>query len=744
MTVSNDLAIKFLSDLNIKRFVLARENSLNEIKLIKQQTEKELEVFVHGALCVSYSGQCFTSENLGGRSANRGQCAQSCRFSYDLLVDGQKQNQVDKNYLVSPQDLCGLKEIPELMEIGVSSFKIEGRLKTPEYVAATASEYRHVMNAYIQDSKKIWDDKEIQLAKNRMAMTYSRGYFSGWLHGVNHQKLVEGTYKSHRGVEIGKIISIKNEHLLVELSEATSNSLIPGDGLLWSQGEKEWGSFVFSIAPIRKNVFLIGIANDLEMDANFIGARLFKNHDKNLKRDLNKSFTDKNLFKKIPISVRITLELNQKLVASLSDGLRSFTFNTESSLAKAAKHPLSDEDLRLEFSSLGGTAFKLDRFVVDRLDSEALFISAKEVKVLRQKLVQAMTFARESERVSGLNVEMIPEFQLVQDKKQEQKESSTSDSLRSSVKPALTILLRNKEQVNDFCEALVHQQLDKNLFSTVILDFEFGRDLRPSIENLRKQQVLVGIATTRILKPQEYTNLKNIALMKPDIILARNLGAIYYFQHLTEFDGKIWGDFSLNATNHQTINYLLAKGLEQICLSYDLNQDQVLSVLQQTSASKVEVTLHQFMPSFHMEHCVFAAFLSQGSSYKDCGKPCEKHRVQLKDQFGHLHEIKPDPECRNTMFNAKAQTALNFIQPWLDQGLRRFRYEALNEVGEELISKLINYQNFFQGKQDLQETLTHLKTQEKYGLTEGHFSHEHKFQSRKKSFSFLKEDKNSF
>ncbi|MCK6608998.1 MAG: hypothetical protein L6Q46_11975 [Flavobacterium sp.] len=157
----------------------------------------------------------------------------------------------------------------------------------------------------------------------------------------------------------------------------------------------------------------------------------------------------------------------------------------------------------------------------------------------------------------------------------------------------------------------------------------------------------------------------------------------------------------------------------------------------------MEITLHQFMPSFHMEHCVFAAFLSQGSSYKDCGKPCEKHRVQLKDQFGNLHEIKPDPECRNTMFNSKAQTALNFIQPWLDQGLRSFRYEALNEIGEELISKLKHYENFFQGKQGLQETLTHLKTQEKYGLTEGHFSHEHKFQSRKKSFSFLKEDKNS-
>ncbi|MBC7457284.1 MAG: U32 family peptidase, partial [Bdellovibrionaceae bacterium] len=156
MTVTNDLAIELLSDLNIKRFVLGRENSLSEIKLIKKSTEKELEVFVHGALCVSYSGQCFTSESIGGRSANRGQCAQSCRFSYDLIVDGEKKNTVDRDYLVSPQDLCGIAEIPELMEIGVNSFKVEGRLKSPEYVASVASSYKDVMNKTL-DNKKYTD-----------------------------------------------------------------------------------------------------------------------------------------------------------------------------------------------------------------------------------------------------------------------------------------------------------------------------------------------------------------------------------------------------------------------------------------------------------------------------------------------------------------------------------------------------------------------------------------------------------
>src|SRR3990167_7474468 len=116
------------------------------MKIIREKTEKELEVFVHGALCVSYSGQCLTSESLGGRSANRGQCAQSCRLDYEMYVDGEHMNRVGKKYLVSPQDLCGVNEIPALMEMGINSFKVEGRLKSPEYVAQTGQSYRHTID----------------------------------------------------------------------------------------------------------------------------------------------------------------------------------------------------------------------------------------------------------------------------------------------------------------------------------------------------------------------------------------------------------------------------------------------------------------------------------------------------------------------------------------------------------------------------------------------------------------------
>src|SRR5690606_35036980 len=240
MTVSNHEAISLTEDLDLARYVLAREVSLPEMKLIRAATDKELEVFVHGALCVSYSGQCLTSEGFGGRSANRGQCAQSCRMEYDLWVDGERRDLGARRYLVSPKDLCGLDESPALIEAGIDSFKIEGRLKTPQYVAATASAYVRAMDGASPVAREARDDLQI---------TYSRGFFNGWLEGVDHQRLVDGRYGSHRGLEIGIVTGRMNGSLRIK----SCHPLRAGDGLLIvadpaGDGRKggAWGGRIFS------------------------------------------------------------------------------------------------------------------------------------------------------------------------------------------------------------------------------------------------------------------------------------------------------------------------------------------------------------------------------------------------------------------------------------------------------------------------------------------------------------------
>lgn len=728
MTITNDLAMNLLEDLKIKRFVLGRENSLSEIKLIKEKTDKELEVFVHGALCVSYSGQCFTSESLGGRSANRGQCAQSCRFSYDLIVDGEKKNLVDKEYLVSPQDLCGIQEIPELMKIGVTSYKIEGRLKTPEYVASAAREFRNVINKTLEEAPL--SARDFETAKRHMATQYSRGFFSGWLHGVDHQQLVNGTYSAHRGDLIGKVISSDlNSTILVELDKELA--LIPGDGLLWAQGEKEWGSFIYSVEKVRARIYRIGIAKEITLSADIFNALLYLNHDKELKSLLNKSFQDKNYFKRIPVSFHIELALNEKILARASDGKLSVELQTAEVTSPAQQRPLSDEMIQNEFSSLGGSVFSLENLNIHRADNKDLYIPAKELKNLRQNLIQELSLKRQQHRVE------VADF-ASQDYTLEKHLNEDSESITTTKKSAplkFNLLLRDKDQVSALIDSFNKQELLPTNFHCVILDFEFGRDYKTSIDGL-KPFVKTGIAITRILKPQEYTNLKVIASLDPDCILVRNLGALQYFTQVVPFKGQLIGDFSLNVTNHLTAEYLLGKGLTSLCLSYDMNRLQVAEILKTAEAQKLEVTLHQYMPSFHMEHCVFAAFLSKGSSYKDCGKPCEKHFVQLKDQFNNYHWIKPDHECRNTMFNAKAQSALKFLDEWLNLGLGHVRYEALHEKNEELIANLKNYIQYFKSQQNLEETLAHLQANQNYGLSEGNLAREHKYQSRKKEFQF--------
>lgn len=724
MTITNDLAIQFLENLDIRRFVLGRENSLPEIKLIAERTKKELEVFVHGALCVSYSGQCFTSETLGGRSANRGQCAQSCRFSYHLIVDGETKNLVDKSYLVSPKDLCGIAEVPELMKLGVKSFKVEGRLKTPDYVAQVAKSFRSAIDKTIKNDS--FSDEHVQKEKNKMGVEYSRGFFPGWLHGVNHQELVDGRFGSHRGVEIGRVVMIQKSSMTIELNR-NKMDIENGDGLLWFEMDQKNGGSVYSLTQ-AKNSITVEFSNSTVIRREAIGSTVYLNHDRSQKREIEKSLTDKNTFKKIPVAVTLTLVEGKPLAVEVQDDRFNLKLESESTLSKAQNKPLTNDMLFDEFSSLANTVFKLDRksFHTNLAEGVSLFLNHKEIKNLRQKMFAELTRLRAENKIESSKAVTIVDYALPEER-----------ITTPNAKVSLNVLLRNKEQVRDLVHAIQTQVLQPGQIKSVCLDFEFGRDYKDSVEQVKNAGIKVGIATTRILKPQEYINLKVIHSMNPDFVLVRNLGALYYFKNIQKFTGELKGDFSLNVTNHKTFEYLTQNGLDSVCLSYDLNFDQTASLLKHVDARKAEVTIHQSMPSFHMEHCVFAAFLSKGKSYKDCGKPCEKHKVQLKDQFGHYHWIKPDHECRNTMYNSSAQTALPYLADWKALGLGEIRYEALHEMGDELILKVKNYVDVIEGNKSINEALADLQTKELYGLSPRQLNKSVEYQARKKDHSFL-------
>jgi putative protease len=270
----------------------------------------------------------------------------------------------------------------------------------------------------------------------------------------------------------------------------------------------------------------------------------------------------------------------------------------------------------------------------------------------------------------------------------------------------------------------------------VILDFEFGRDYRPSIDLLRKNGLLIGLATNRILKPLEYHHLKSLISMSPDSLLIRNLGALqyindYFDEHQNEKKPNLIGDFSLNISNIISANYLLQKGIQSFVPSLDLNRWQLEKLLKQIDLSKVEIPIHHHLAEFHMEHCVFAAFLSQGSSFKDCGKPCETHKVELIDPYKQRHLLQADQECRNTMFRSKPQTAARMVEEWIPMGLNKFRLEFTDEKGQDLIQLITQYMQLVSKKQSAQKLIDILKVNETFGVTEGQLSIVDTYQNRK-------------
>src|SRR5262245_19970401 len=278
MTLTSGECIRAAEELGIERVVLARELSISEIRTISKQTSVELEVFVHGALCVAYSGQCLTSESLGGRSANRGQCAQACRLPYDLVCDGKDVSLGDVKYLLSPQDLAAYDLVPELIEAGVCSFKIEGRLKTPEYVANITRHYRRALDAVAANRTADFTEQDI----TEMELSFSRGFSPGWLRGCDHKMLVPGHSSAKRGVLVGEVTAIRGRSVIV----SARRTVAPGDGVVFSgnrEAGEEQGGRVYSVTPRNRGEIELSFGRDaIDFAQLHPGQKLWKTDDPKL------------------------------------------------------------------------------------------------------------------------------------------------------------------------------------------------------------------------------------------------------------------------------------------------------------------------------------------------------------------------------------------------------------------------------------------------------------------------------
>ena len=768
MSVTSAEGARFAAALGAKRVVAARELSVRELRSVAAGAPAgvELEAFVHGALCVSYSGQCLSSEAWGGRSANRGQCAQACRLPYQMLVDGQLRALADVSYLLSPQDLCGLAQVGEMIAAGVQCFKIEGRLKGPEYVAATTSAYRAAVDAAWAAGAGGDGDVAAMSAAcapdagtlRDLAQVFARGQDGehggltpGFLAGVRHQQLVRGRAPRHRGVLLGTVRAVTPRGVRVALAGA-GVAARRGVGVVFDAGkpaEREEGGAVYDVydAATGRRLDAGEEATTGEVELTFgrgdvdgrrvaPGQMVWRSSDPVLEAKLRKAATaapEKTRRSSDAPRVRVAVSgaAGQPLTLTLTaegDAALSRSADTSSSLQPATARAVSAADVAREVGTLAAAGLQLAGGAA--VDTSALgaglFLPAGEMKRARAAAAAALAADLAAaapplpRRDAGMPPQaVLPPFLAAARAALAHGHDSAPDAT-SSAGPALRVLCRTPAQVS--------AALELPWLTEVALDFLEVQGLAAQVRAVQASGRVAVVATPRVLKPDEERLILFYLKLGADALLVRSIGLLHQLTAIASGAAPmpaglpagsklpaLHGDFSLNAANTLSSALLLngvsslsndaassmptrGGALERLTPAHDLSGVQLAALARSVgpaAASRLEVVIHQHLPVFHTEHCLYARHLSDGNSYQDCGHPCERHTLTLRGPDGADNPVLADMGCRNTVFGGAAQGAAALpaaqLRALLSAGVGGARVELLEESAADVAPLLSAY-----------------------------------------------------
>ena len=802
MSITDANGALFAKEIGCERVVVGRELSISEIKtVVDKSPETTVEAFTHGALCVSYSGQCFSSEAWGGRSANRGQCAQACRMPYGFVVNGEIKAMGDEKYLLSPQDLMAVDLVPELIDAGISCFKIEGRLKGEEYVGLTTAAYRRAVdlaweNRNVSKKELLTDESRLELRQvfARAQDEQFDGLTTGFLEGTRHQTIVRGRNPRHRGVFAGRVVEVdtKNEQVTIqtrnknddEQNTSSMNGILKrGFGVVFDDGTPELdeqGGFIYEIFDERGSyvdsselcssefVTLAFARNSLDYKKIRPGNIVWRTsttsgekkaqHRKKEKSEEAAVTTSSSVKTSAGTSASMGTDGRDDVVCivsgALHEPLKIALYDTLGNvgealtsvhISEAKKQPIDFQSIAKAIGELGGTPFFLD--AEKSMDCKNLFSGAKDTKIfvpageIKKARRDAVEILLEKRRNMGVMraEEMASDDVSVSDvmyKSEIEKwwgvpiESTASSkrgettSSQLSDEPKLTPLCRTMEQVETCCAF--------DFLDEIQADFLEVHGLRDAVKKIQETGKKAVVATPRVLKPDEEKLWRFYLSLNADALLVRSAGLLRKLHELISEhveEGKNYprlrGDFSLNAANVLTTStFLETFNLERLALTHDLNARQIrnlASALPETASSKIEIILHCHLPIFHTEHCVFCRFLSDGNSYKDCGHPCETNDARLRDSNGKDHLVLADMGCRNTVFNAEAQSGAMFVQDWINIGnIRNYRIELVDTNKNETIVLLETYDKLLNGEISSRDAYDALrKVKDKNGNVQG-------------------------
>ena len=638
--------VKYLENVGFDRVVLARELNIEEIKYICDNTNVDIEVFVHGALCVCYSGQCLMSSMIGNRSGNRGRCAQPCRQKYEL-IDIHTGEVINSNgdYLLSPRDLNTIEEIDKVIDAGVHSLKIEGRMKKPEYVATVISSYRKTVDNYLKNNKINVSNETV----SDLYTIFNRKFTKGLILGEVGKDIMNSEIPNNQGLYIGKVLDFNKRAKRLKIK--LENTLKKGDGINLGGG---------TIGRIIKNgeVTTIAYKGDI-IELDFVGeARkhqvVFKTSDSELMDRVQGTFKQDKELVKSKINAKLTIRLNEKPVLTLID-LKGNKASVEGDkvVEKAMKVALSKEKVESQIKKLGNTPYEINS-INTILDKDV----SLPISILNQMRRDCIDLLNE-ERIKIKN-------RKYKSEKIEYKPSvlkkNTDKKIRAKVK--------NLEQLKYALEC----DIDSVYYEDIIT-------LDKALEMGKEYNKKVIYSSPRIIRNKEYKHLEKSKNLNLNDVQVGTLGAMDYFK------GKnLRIDYYLNAFNSETINHFKNEGAISLCISQELNLSEIKDTLKYTDI-EVEAVVYGFATMMVTEYCPMGVLVRDCKKDKRIAK-CNQSIYALKNSKGDTFRISQDIFCRSTIYNSNVTCILDNLKDVSESGIDVFRLDFTHESGE-VVKKVI-------------------------------------------------------
>ena len=623
MTIHNLSGVKFLEKLGFNRVVLSRELTIEEISEICRESKIEIEIFAHGALCVCYSGQCLMSSLIGGRSGNRGKCAQPCRLPYKL-IDSHGRDVLENRageYLLSPRDLNTLKILPQLIRAGVSSLKIEGRMKRPEYVATVVEVYRRAI-----DSLSNSNDEKI------LAQVFNRGFTTAFLETHNETRSPVKNYISdkrpnHRGISIGRVSNYDRNSKIVTIK--LTDKISAGDQIEF------WVKIGGRVTATLEKFDLNGNELSFELPKRVnIGDRVFKILDAEL---MNHAREIVELDNRLPLDLLLRAKIDQK-ISLICNGIE---VESDFIVETAQKHPATIDSIRKQLDRLGGTNFELRNLDVD-IDSNVM-IPASVLNDLRRQLIEKLESTRR-EKISEYQIE-IP---------------------KSRKKSRYVEIVAEVDSI-EMEKLAIESGADSILFGGDSFRHEEIRNYSEASRIARKHDRKIYFRTPRIVRSREESMIREFFNSDCDAIYIHNLA----FANLNK---NFRTDFSIISANLQTLEFLKNLGVSSATLSPELSLEQI-KILAQKSPIELDLIVHGRAELMISSYCPIGTFLNESEK---CSMPCKKDRFFLRDRMNIDFPIVTDQFCRMHILNSKVLSMVDHASELKSLGIERLRIDCRN------------------------------------------------------------------